>query len=287
MAFTGFYLFTGDENVFDVYGNQQQLSEVNQENLSQDIIDGSTWDIVTDFENVSVEIFVITGDEIFITHSYIEESDYEISIDKDLNIITISNDVKNNFFTFNIEQIFDFLNGGDKVIIEVPEGLLLGNIDIKSSNSRADIRNISTKEINVEVSNGSITLDSLTVAGDIDLYTSNGDIKVKNIIGQYDLDASTSNGRITLDNLEMFNYDLHSSNGNIIIDNLNVDLQDGEILYATTSNGSIEMNEVYIDDIDIQTSNGDIDFYNLIDPEFLPGTYNKDTSNGQISTNVR
>jgi DUF4097 and DUF4098 domain-containing protein YvlB len=67
---------------------------------------------------------------------------------------------------------------------------------------------------------------------------------------------------------------------------LNITLQDGGTLYARTSNGSIEMNEVYVDDIDIETSNGDIDFYN-IDTDFLPDSYDRDTSNGDINTNVR
>ncbi len=267
MAYTGFYLFTGDENVFDVYGNQELLSVVNQEDLSQDIIDGVSWDIITDFDNMAVEIYAVNGDEITVNHTYIEESNYEISLDTNLNVITISNRSEYKLFTFKIEDIFSYLNGGDRVIIEVPENLILGDIDIKTFN-------------------GSILLDTLIVTEDIKLNTSNGNVKVENIIGQNDITVTTSNGRIALDNLEMLNYDLHTSNGKIIIDNLNITLQDGGTLYARTSNGSIEMNEVYVDDIDIETSNGDIDFYN-IDTDFLPDSYDRDTSNGDINTNVR
>lgn len=286
MSITGFYLFTGDENVFDFYGNQTLLSVVNQEDLSQDIIDGIAWDIVTDFESMGVEVYAITGDEIIITHTYFEDNDYEITIDTDLNIITISNNVETQIFTFNIEKIIAMLKGGDKVIIEVPESLLLGDVNIKSLNGKVEMRNVFIGELDVELSNGSISLDTLTVTGDINLATSNGNARVKNIIGQYNLDISTSNGRITLDNLEMLNYDLRTSNGKLIIDNLNVLNQDGVVFYARTSNGNIIMNEVYIDDIDIKTTNGDIDFYN-IDTDFLPSSYDRDTSNGDINTNIR
>ena len=181
MAYTGFYLFTGDENVFDVYGNQPQLSEVNQEDLSQDIIDGETWIINTDFESMQVDIHPINGDEIIITHTFIEENEYEIDIDVDTNTITISNDVETNFTFFNIENIFALLNGGERVVIEVPEYLLLGSIDVKSYNGQVDIRNINATSVSVEVFNGRITVDGLTVEGDIELYTSNGDVVVKNM----------------------------------------------------------------------------------------------------------
>jgi len=286
MSYTGFHLFTGDENVFDVYGNQPQLSVVDQEDLAQDIIDGVAWDIDADFGSMKVEIYAIAGDEIIITHSYIEESGYEISIDAELNKITISNEIDNNFFSFDIKDLFELFNASDKVIIEVPEQLLLGTINVKSLNGKVEIRNISTGEIDVVVSNGSINIDTLTVTSNISLHTSNGDVKVKNIIGKYDLDIVTSNGRITLNNLEMNNYNLYTSNGRIVVDNLNVALQDGVDFYAKTSNGAIVMNEVYIDEIEIKTSNGDIDFYNT-DTDFLPSTYLKSTSNGDINTNVR
>ena len=69
------------------------------------------------------------------------------------------------------------------------------------------------------------------------------------------------------------------------IDSLSVSY-DGITLYARTSNGAIDMNEVYVADIDIKTTNGDIDFYNT-DTSFLPDSYEKDTSNGTINSNVR
>ena len=86
--------------------------------------------------------------------------------------------------------------------------------------------------------------------------------------------------------MEFLNYDLYTSNGRIIVDNLNVLNQDGVSLDVDTSNGSIVMNEVYVDKITLDTSNGDIDFYNT-DTDFLPASFEKDTSNGHINTNVR
>ena len=96
MVFTGFYLFTGDESIFDVYGNQPQLTIINQEDLSQDILDGSAWDIETDFGSMEVEVYAVTGDEITITHTYTEDRNYNIVVDDELNKITITNDKEDN-----------------------------------------------------------------------------------------------------------------------------------------------------------------------------------------------
>lgn len=286
MVFTGFYLFTGPESILDVYGNKAQLSISNQENLTQDILDGVEWDIDTDFGNMEVEVYAVTGDEITVTHTYTEDSNYRITIDKELNKITLSNDKKSNFEIFNLEQLLSLFNGGDKVIIEVPQHLLLGNVDIESSNGRVDMRNVTVEEVKIKTLNGGISLDTLIMNGDISLQTSNGDVKVKYITGQHDLEIHTSNGRIILNDLEMYRYDIETANGKIIVDNLNLETHDGIEFNANTSNGSIEMDEVYVAKIDIKTSNGDIDFYNT-DTTFFPDSFEKDTTNGQINTNVR
>jgi hypothetical protein len=86
--------------------------------------------------------------------------------------------------------------------------------------------------------------------------------------------------------MEFLNYDLYTSNGRINADNLNVLNQDGVTFDADTSNGKIIMNDVYIDKIYLDTSNGNIEFYNT-DTDFLPSVYERDTSNGDINTNVR
>lgn len=287
MVYSGLFLFTGDENVFDVYANQPRLTEITTKDLAQDIIDGEKWNLVTDFDSMAVEIYAVAGDEITITYSYIEESDYVISVDETTNTILIENDIDSSFSFLGIEELFALLNGGDRLVIEVPESLLFDNVDLKTLNGRVEIRNISIEELNINVSNGKILLDGVISTGDIDLHTSNGDVVVKNIEGEYDIDIQTSNGSIVLDNMNFHNYDLFTRNGRVIAENLNVLNQDGVSFLLITSNGKIIMNEVYIDDIDIKTSNGDIDFYNNIDPDFLPSRFVKDTSNGDISTNVR
>lgn len=286
MSFTGFYLFTADENVFDVYGNQEELLEVTQHDLTQDIIDGVVWEINANFDNMSVEIFIVAGDEITITHTYFEDTDYTVVIDEENHTITIENDVDYIINIFSIEELFFLLNGGDRLVIEVPENLLLGDVSVSSLNGEVEIRNISTDELDVIVSNGDIYVDGLTVTGDVSLKTTNGTIKIKNIIGNYDLYIKTTNGRIIVDNTEFLNYDLYTTNGRIIAENLNVEFQDGVNFEADTTNGDIIMNDVYADDIDISTTNGDIDFYNL-DETFLPSVFEKHTTNGDINTNVR
>jgi DUF4097 and DUF4098 domain-containing protein YvlB len=71
----------------------------------------------------------------------------------------------------------------------------------------------------------------------------------------------------------------------IKLENLNVDNKDATLLIAQSSNGSIELIEVYVKDVRLDTSNGDIDYHNS-DHTFVLDNFDKDTSNGQISTNI-
>jgi len=284
MAYTGFQLFTGEDNVFDVYANQPKKTDLYTEDLNADIIALESWSISTDFDSMEIEIIPTLGDELKITHRYEEDHDYTIDINTDTNVITISNDVPN-IQWFSFETLLTWFSQIDSIKIEVPVDLILGDIDIDTLNGEVILIDLEVGELNISTSNGRIRLDSITINDDVTLSTSNGEILVQDVIGFYELEASTSNGRIVVEDVAFSKYNLNTSNGEINLENLNVDNKDATLLIADSSNGSIELVEVYVKDVRLDTSNGDIDYHNT-DHTFVLDNFDKDTSNGQISTNI-
>ncbi len=284
LGYTGFHLFTGDDNVFDVYSNQPQTTDLYTEDLSSDIIALESWSISTNFDSMDIEIIPVLEDELKVTHRYEKDNDFAIDINTSTNVITISNDLpKNRWFSF--ENMFTWFFQSDSIKIEVPVALILGDIDINTLNGEVTLIDLEVGELTISSSNGRIRLDTITVNDNVGLDTTNGEILVQDVIGFYELIADTSNGRIVLENVAFSKYNLDTSNGVIKLENLNVDNKDATLLIAQSSNGSIELIEVYVKDVRLDTSNGDIDYHNS-DHTFVLDNFDKDTSNGQISTNI-
>lgn len=286
LVYTGFYLFTGDNNIIDSYANQPQQSDVYEENLAQDILDGESWIITTNFESMDITILPVLGDKIVVTHDYQDLNQFEIDIDTSTNTITMLNDNPTTIKWFSFTDIFTLFGENDSITIEVPVGLLLNDISLESFNGDIKIMDVDTRKIVVNGSNGKLSLTGLEVTGDIDLETTNGSVYLKDIIGKYDLDVSTTNGTITINNTEFLHYDLTTVNGSYNLDNLNIVDQDGISLDASTTNGSIDLDEVYIESVRLETTNGDISYYNE-DETFDVSSFIRETTNGEISTNIR
>ncbi len=285
LAYTGFHLFMGETNIFNEYSNQPQTTDVYAQDLNNDIVAMESWEIITDFDYMDIEIIPVLGTEIKITHKYEEFHDFEIDINDDTNTLTISNDVPSITFWYDIDSIFSFFGQKDSVVIEIPIDLLLEDIDLTTANGEVVLIDVEIGELNISTMNGKIRVDSITVSGDINITTSNGEISIKDVTGTYELYAKTSNGRIIVKNVEFTKYYLYSSNGRIILEDLNVTNQDGLILDADTSNGDIELIDVYVKDVSLDTSNGDIDYHNT-DLSFKLDRFVKETSIGEISSNV-
>jgi len=286
IVFTGFNLVTGENNVFDVYSNQPKTTDLYTEDLNADIIGLESWGISTDFDYMDVEIIPVLGDELKITHRYAEDNDFSINIDKDQNVIIISNDVPmSNLRWFSYQSLLTLFSESDSIKIEVPVALLLGDIDIVTHNGEVTILDLEVGELNVSSSNGRIRLDSMTINAAAVIKTLNGQISIQDVVSIYNLEADTSNGRIVIEDSEFRNYNLDTSNGEIYLENLNVSNKDGVLLIADTSNGKIKLVDVYVKDVRLDTSNGDIDFHNS-DLTFVVENFDRDTSNGQISSNV-
>ncbi len=285
LVYSGYNLFKGEVSMIDQFTNTTQITDVYSEDLSTDIAGDLAWDIVTDFENMQVEIIPVLGTELVVTHKYVESEDFEIDINIETNTLTISNDFPNVSFWFDIDSLYSIFGEGNVVYIEVPVDLILDDVDVDTMNGAVTLIDVEVKTLDITTLNGAIRLDSITVGGNVNVETSNGEIYIKEVVGSYELVARTSNGRIILRDLEFIYYGLDTSNGGIDLKNLNVENQDGLELIADTSNGSIELVDVYVKDVQLDTSNGDIDYHNE-DSTFELDNFEADTSNGDVSENI-
>lgn len=281
---TGAKLLFSEPNYLDTFVNGPKITDTYQEDVSLDITNSAPWKLTTDFDSMDIEIIEVSGDEIIVIHKYEQDHDFEISIDEAANMITIENKVNRHFVT-SFKSFLTLFGITDKIIIEVPEGLLFSEVDLNTSNGIVSIKDITTDKLDVQTLNGSIIIKDLIATSDYNLSTSNGDVVLEDIAAPgFELNAHTSNGNIKVTRTHFDEYDLDSSNGDIILKDLNVLFKDGVKLLADTSNGELVLTNVYIKNVDIDTSNGDI-YYNNEDTSFDHNSYKKSTSNGDLEGN--
>ena len=138
-----------------------------------------------------------------------------------------------------------------KYTLEVPAGL-----DVSGHTENGEIDLTLVHDVDVETSNGRITLDGVT--GTIRVSTSNGRIEGSGLEGDGGIDASTSNGAIDLQLEVAQDVEARTSNGSI-----DLSVPDGSYrVNAETSNGRTDI-AVPNDSsgeftLDLSTSNGSI-----------------------------
>lgn len=286
MAYSGFYLYAHYDEINELYIQQETLTDVERIDVSEAIDLDEAWEIIGDIDNSDVIIIPTTGTEIIVTRVYAETEGVEYSVNTAPaeRQLYVNQDYPNQIFNFSIsiQDIFRLISK-DEITIEVPQELLLNNVKVKSSNGEFYLNSVNTEMLMIEGSNGKMTIND-SVVGRVRLVSSNADMVVKNVHSDDKLTVITSNGRITVRDSEFSEYDLDTSNGKIILENLNVEHQDGVRLHAESSNGKLTLNEVYIATVDVHTSNGDIEYYN--EDQTFNVEFTRDTSNGEVSTNV-
>lgn len=288
IAYTGFWIFNHYDWVEAEYGSGEVQNDIITEDFAAELLAGDEWTIVTEFDSMDVEIVLTDGDEVTVKHSYYDDDKFTYDFDYENNVLTLTNDLDNKQFFLNFIDIIRLVTENYSVRIEIPTDLVLDYANIQSTNGEIEIRNVDFNSVRIITSNGTITLTNMNVEDDITAHSTNGTIIVKNITvsGNGTLDLALTNGTIDVESVNFKDYIIETTNGTINLDDLNVTLQDGTTLHADTTNGSINLDEVYVDKIYLDTTNGDIDFYND-DTTYMPSVFEKDTTNGQISTNVR
>ena len=283
---TGLRLVLSEPNYFTEVMNQPKTTDIYDEELTEDILNGEEWTIVTDFENMRVELVESSNDTLSVVHTYTEMHDFDKLFSRCISnvVIYMCNDYPD-FRVVNIKDILSFIGSVDTVVIEVPQGLLLGETTLSTYNGEVRVNDMELESLTITTLNGLIRLEDVMVTEDVDIHTSNGVIYLIDVFSPgCILTADTSNGRIELDNVVFDEYDLRTSNGKIKLTDLNVENQDGVLLDADTSNGDIELENVYVGRVILDTSNGSIDYNN--DDQSFDVDLTWDTSNGSRNGNI-
>jgi len=166
IAYTGLWIFNHFDWVEAEYnGGTAQLDTIN-EDLSSEITAGDHWTIETDFENMDVEVVLVDGTDVNILHQYYEDDKFTYNINTETNTITLTSDWKNVVF-FNITDIFSLVTNQYYVRIEVPESLILHDANINTVNGEVEIRNEDFSSIDIEGTNGDISLSNIQLGNDI------------------------------------------------------------------------------------------------------------------------
>jgi len=288
VVYTGQWIYRHFDWVQVEYGNGELVEGSTTEDFATEINDGDVWEIVTDIDDMRVQIVSVSGTDVNLSYSNYEDYDFSYTFDYENNKIKIINESDNFQIFWDLTELFMLFGPSQVVRIEVPSALELGDTVIKTGNGKVDINNVDFSSLDIETSNGDINLANIDLGSDLTADTSNGAIIIRDIrvVNTGTLKADTSNGRIDIEDVDFDNYVIHTSNGGIDLDRFNTELQDGHDISVTTSNGTVHMDDIYVDDITIHTSNGSIYFYNE-DLTFRPTDLDVSTSNGQINTSVR
>lgn len=280
IGYTGYHLFFGGQQYFATYANvQKQTDEYHTE-----ITDLEKWSIITDLDSVDVEIKPTQREDIYISHTYTDNQEFEIDVDQANHTITLTQDISMVNF-FSIQDITWWFSGGSEIVIEVPEELLFETLDVSIINGDFELEDASVDTLIADVMNGKIMITQVMLDTDTTLEVTNGSIYVYDTVSANSGDMKTVNGNIVLKNVVFDAYVLRTENGKIMLDELNVDLQDGLTLDAKTTNGAIDLNNVYVADVLLRTTNGSIDYFNE-DHTFILDDLDVSTVNGSYEGNV-
>jgi uncharacterized membrane protein len=287
IVYTGFWLFNNQEDVLAYYEYDEIQTDVYELDVSDDIAGLETWMIETDFEWMDVELTISDDDSIHVYHQYNELDDFTISIDDDTNTITVEQDYQDDWFSFNVVDAFRWFRNKKLVRIEVPSDLLIESADIKTISGDVDLDNVDLESLTIQMTNGTVSLQSISVQDDIDIFNTNGNISVRDTesSNQGVLSITNSNGRISVKRVVFDEIEIDNTNGDIIINDLNVTLQNASSVTVNTTNGRIDLLNVYAAVVTCDSTNGDIDYFND-DESFEVISFDADTTNGRVSTNT-
>jgi DUF4097 and DUF4098 domain-containing protein YvlB len=199
---------------------------------------GGFVEIIGTDENVVVSEMYVRQGRRYLSASDTDLSDFEITIEKDGDNVTIRAEQEGNrFFSMSRRPSISFK-------VYVPHNAIASGRTSGGYVAAYDL----TNGIDLRTSGGSVTAENIT--GEISLRTSGGRISVENLSG--DVDARTSGGSINA-NQVTGTAELRTSGGSIDLDNMAAKIS------ARTSGGSISASlNTFNEDVDLRTSGGNI-----------------------------
>ncbi|MBQ4574071.1 MAG: DUF4097 family beta strand repeat protein [Clostridia bacterium] len=190
--------------------------------------------IELEFDDRRVEVVEYEGDEIVLEFFASQYDNVNVKEERNTFIGKMESD--RGFFSFNFDlaSLFNHVGNEQKTVLLYLPSIYIGDLDI-------------------DTSNGDITLGSFDKLGDVELETSNGPVKVDNVTLNR-LEIKTSNGKVSLENIFADYLVAKTSNGAIGA----LSVRAHEMLSLTTSNGAIKADDIDSNDINLKSSNGKI-----------------------------
>lgn len=203
--------------------------------------------------DMNISVKKSSDDKIHITYFENDNEYYDISTENSVLKFTRNVEYKWYHYIFNID-FFSY-----EMIIELPENYKC-EMNLKTSNSKISINDVSLISLNAKTSNGKIIASRIDCSENADLYNSNGAIDISDISLSGKLSADTSNGHIILENINTTDdIKAHSSNNKITLKNTVCNN-----IKCITSNGVITANDIFSsENIELETSNNKVSVTNL------------------------
>lgn len=193
------------------------------------VLDNNSQTITLKSSNVEIHIAQSQDDKIHFIYSEREKEVYEFDTG---NTITIKKSYK--------YQWYEYLSVMD-LHREKPFTILLpanfaGKLDLTTSNSKVEIKDVSPQNIEAVTSNGAVVFSNIKILDSIVVKTSNNTINLNGVHANGKIDMTTSNGSVSLNDISAKAIAVKASNDRIYAKNL-VALDD---LNLKTSNSAIE-----------------------------------------------
>ena len=246
----------------------------------EDVFDFNAKEIAVEAENRLVKFEPSSDNRIKVAY-YESSKDTVYAAQKNDKLSVYNRDRKRRWF------VFDFVSANVRTItIWLPQSFE-GDINVETSNGSITLDDIGTLvELDLTTSNGKITLEKLSAKQEIKLSTSNGNINIKNVSCYSEINASTSNGKLNIEKMMASRFDGRTSNGKVIMKDINCNN-----IKAHSSNGSITLHaNGNKDDFEIRAHTNNFDKITLDEIRIYPGVINEgkayridlSTSNGDI-----
>jgi hypothetical protein len=263
LVIVGAFLFA----VFFVLGGSETVNGASETyEIVELSYDPSEFDTIeVDMINKAIRVFPSTTGEIEVV--FYESEKNWVDIDTTDRVLKFDNDYER-VFSFFFFGWFNWSQNPDytKFDLYLPLDVIF-ELDLETSNGAITISNLTeVAKLTLRSSNGELLIDNVAQIASIDAYTSNGRVTLRDAIVAGLAKLRTSNGKVIVDDCTLDELDVYTSNGEI--DVTMAGSQANYHIEMTTSNGSKYLNDLEIaansinagqsKEVTLRTSNGPI-----------------------------
>lgn len=293
LAISGYWLFSNYSSVEAHYGGGEIVVESFTEDFSTEITNDEKWNISTDIGALDLELVPVIGTEFNVHHSYYEEDGFNYEFDYDTNTLTITtNNIFTNF-TWSFEDLFTIFGNNTKIRIEVPEDLLIGDVDIQASTGEVEVKNFDVDSMDILITTGEADIDNIIVGTNLVVQITTGSADIDNVSYinsglsslQGKLTVSSTTGTVSINTAEFDEYALQTTTGSVKVFNLNL-ANPGSTISAKATTGNVKLQDVYVNEVYLEVTTGNISYHNIADETYEPEKIESHTTTGSTDVSV-